>query len=1208
MRRLLLALACLVWPVAAAAQTVPVVPGAVGFGMSTRAAYACGTNPTVYRVNSLADTSTTSGPAGDGTFTATFRGALEASGPRVVIFETSGTITVGNPGIRIQNPCITIAGQTAPSPGIEIINQGLEINTHDVLIQHIRIRPGYNASVLNCNDALDLYDRGGTANPHDVVIDHVSVSWGLDENFLVLNRVGPSNVTFWRSITAENLDATPGSASCTGTPEHGHGLLVYDTSTNVSIIQSVFANNEQRNPYAENGTTGQALNNVIYNWSNEWGLFYSSVASLTGGPYFWTAIGNRLIVGPMTIQGGSASRMYFDDDKNLTTNKVYDLDNTVTNDPLNQVQSKRLQPNGYDPTAGVSAPVSQAPIPAGYTPLSSTTMEATVLANAGARPADRDSVDTRIINEIKTRTNTFGYTFFLQFATQTSVGGYPSVATNTRALTLPASPHVLQPSHYTALEEWLHGYANVVEGTTTATGPFTYYVSSSTGSDSNTATQAQAISGTSTPTPWATIQHCHDNTAPGDSCVMRAGTYAGFSVSRSGSSGLPITYKAFPGETVNLTAAAGTVPGTEVATDLINLSLASYIVIDGLHQDGGSIAYKAIEGVSSSFITIQNSEWQGALQSGASFSSSAHDITVGPGNLIHDNVELNEPRGTVSTYGSGLVIRDASFNITIKGNAIYRNDGYGVAVSGHAHDVVLDGNLISDNFADNVLVSSAQLVTAKNNVIVNTAASISDGTCIANCGLQDAVGIGLTADTTGAYSGADANLSDETIIDNVFINVGAPISRVANTGASTPDSNWRIANNTFVLSVAGVSLGTGASSVATLALQNNVFTGTLGASQTFLTMAIVPSSSTVGNNDYHVTSGTASWTWGGTTTSTFATYTAAAGEINAITSDPLLVNEAANPGTLWGGGAVPMATILGTVDVNFTLQSGSPARDTGAFVVQVPTDRVGVTRPAGTFFDMGAYELVVAPTVTWVRKASTAAHSSLINTHPMTLTLAGPVAVADRIIVALVPTRSASTAPVITSVADNCGNTYHADIAQAFADGTFRGTVALYSASATSIATCTISVVWTGDGGFAMGGVAYAGLSTALNPVDVSASNHDDTGTSTAPASGNTPVTTAANQLLIGAFGDDGYARTYTPGGSAALITGTDNVDANADLAMTEKNATSSGAVQSAAGTLSAAAPWGQVAVVYKLAGTGATKTCNAGGLLRGAGCDEELR
>ena len=75
------------------------------------------------------------------------RYALEAKGPRIVVFRVAGTIVLQS-AIRVKNPYMTIAGQTAPGGGITLRNDSantsapLIINTHDVVVRYLRSRPG----------------------------------------------------------------------------------------------------------------------------------------------------------------------------------------------------------------------------------------------------------------------------------------------------------------------------------------------------------------------------------------------------------------------------------------------------------------------------------------------------------------------------------------------------------------------------------------------------------------------------------------------------------------------------------------------------------------------------------------------------------------------------------------------------------------------------------------------------------------------------------------------------------------------------------------------------------------------------------------------------------------------------------------------------------------------------------------------------------
>src|SRR5262249_30170195 len=140
-----------------AATKIPAFPGAEGAGAFTPG----GRGGKVFVVKNLND----NGPG-------SLREAVEAKGPRTVVFGVAGIITLETP-LAINNPFITIAGQTAPGDGVCIRGQTTEINTHDVIIRYLRFRRG---NLKKRDDAL-----GG--NPiGNIIIDHVSASWGLDEN------------------------------------------------------------------------------------------------------------------------------------------------------------------------------------------------------------------------------------------------------------------------------------------------------------------------------------------------------------------------------------------------------------------------------------------------------------------------------------------------------------------------------------------------------------------------------------------------------------------------------------------------------------------------------------------------------------------------------------------------------------------------------------------------------------------------------------------------------------------------------------------------------------------------------------------------------------------------------------------------------------------------------------------------------------------
>lgn len=72
----------------------------------------------------------------------TLREALWKKGPRLIVFEVGGVIDLVGKELGLGEPQAVIAGQTAPSPGITIIRGGLRISGSQVLVQHIRVRPG----------------------------------------------------------------------------------------------------------------------------------------------------------------------------------------------------------------------------------------------------------------------------------------------------------------------------------------------------------------------------------------------------------------------------------------------------------------------------------------------------------------------------------------------------------------------------------------------------------------------------------------------------------------------------------------------------------------------------------------------------------------------------------------------------------------------------------------------------------------------------------------------------------------------------------------------------------------------------------------------------------------------------------------------------------------------------------------------------------
>jgi hypothetical protein len=425
-----LALVAIVTPMGGQAQSsLPAVPGAYGFGMQTRAAYGGGTTPTIFRVTTLND-------AGAGSL----RAALEASGPRVVIFEISGTIVLAS-RLIVRNPFVTVAGQTAPNPGISLRGYALEVATHDVLVQHLRVRTG-DIGPLTGSTGLEVW--GGA---RDVVFDHVSVAWANDEGLVTMpSAAAEHNITFWRVLVGESLHY-----SARASAEAGRTLLTYQGSKKIAMIDSLAVSAHERNPYLKGNTSSYIVNNLFYNWSDGRATIFGDPDG--AGPLQSTVANNYYRRGPSTPSSTwMAQARYL-----KSGSQVYLSGNH--RDGANIGEFSVINGDGIDPR--VASPPIVVP---GHTPRAASLVMDFVLENAGARPRDRDSVDERIVESVRTRSG-------MIIRSQSEVGGWPSLAVNTRALTLPVNPHNVTSSGYTNLENWLHDFSAVLDNAPATAAP-----------------------------------------------------------------------------------------------------------------------------------------------------------------------------------------------------------------------------------------------------------------------------------------------------------------------------------------------------------------------------------------------------------------------------------------------------------------------------------------------------------------------------------------------------------------------------------------------------------------------------------------------------------------------------------------------------------------------------------------------------------------
>ena len=232
---------------AGCAARVPAFPGAEGYGCATPG----GRGGQVLTVSNLYD----EGPG-------SLRAALEARGPRIVVFAASGTIEVSEQ-IVVDDPYLTIAGQTAPGGGITLragpdnVSGLVDVRTHDVVIRFLRFRPGAPDGASGENvDGLNIWEPGS----HDVVVDHNSFSWAVDENVSTWDDA--RDITFSWNIVAQGLRYATHPQG-----EHSKGLLVSgDAARDMSVHHNLFADNTARNPQVSAPGKVQVVNNVVFNY------------------------------------------------------------------------------------------------------------------------------------------------------------------------------------------------------------------------------------------------------------------------------------------------------------------------------------------------------------------------------------------------------------------------------------------------------------------------------------------------------------------------------------------------------------------------------------------------------------------------------------------------------------------------------------------------------------------------------------------------------------------------------------------------------------------------------------------------------------------------------------------------------------------------------------------------------------------------------
>ena len=360
-------------------------PGAEGYGKFTTG----GRGGTVFIVSNLND----NGPG-------SFREAAEATETRIIVFSVSGTIHL-NTKLAIKGNT-TIAGQSAPGAGICLADNAVGFGGDNIIVRFIRFRMGdkyQKGGMVDGNGGDDAF--GGTRRKN-ILIDHCSMSWSTDEVFSIY--AGDSTTLQWNLIS-EPLNYSYHFETGDKDYEH-HGYGAIWGGRHSSFHHNLFAHCSNRTPRFD-GTRNAPeencdyRNNVIYNWGG------NNVYAGEGGTY--NIVNNYYKYGPSTAANAKAKVVNpYKKPPGIPFGKFYVAGNYV--DGSLEVTANNwlgvTMNNGTEADA-VAAKLDAPFIAAGIQTSSAAAAYTAVLKNVGAIFPERDTLDERIINDVKNRTGRF---------------------------------------------------------------------------------------------------------------------------------------------------------------------------------------------------------------------------------------------------------------------------------------------------------------------------------------------------------------------------------------------------------------------------------------------------------------------------------------------------------------------------------------------------------------------------------------------------------------------------------------------------------------------------------------------------------------------------------------------------------------------------------------------------------------------------------
>ena len=426
----------------------------------------------------------------------------------------------------------------------------------------------------------------------------------------------------------------------------------------------------------------------------------------------------------------------------------------------------------------------------------------------------------------------------------------------------------------------------------------TWYIAptGSGGNDANPGTLAQ---------PFYTFYPAIALAQPGDTLYARGGLYPYPTTqwfSCSGTASAWITISAYPGETPIVDGSS--MPVTDYALGLGG----EYLVLQGFTIQN---APNGIDSWETGHLRILNNTikyskaW--GIACGAATIGNATDILI-DGNQVFQNDQSNNPPCQNCGWPAAITTYWAK-GVTVSHNLSYNNYGEGFAIS-HSEDISVLHNTSFDNYSVEIYMDNAQFCTIGGNRAFSTF----------NMNFYrfgyPAMGIACANEDYAAPH----PLTDDVIVDNVVFNCrfGFDYGNFMSGGGMR---NFIVANNTFYGALDTLlQIDPDAGHTHNLVV-NNVFDQVGGGN--LASVGAPLSAFTFSHN---------AWTGG------------SPGAL-AGPGDVLAPPQLVNPGSAQATGYGP--------------QAGSPLLDAGMTVGIVTEDYLGVSRPQGPAYDIGAFEIQV---------------------------------------------------------------------------------------------------------------------------------------------------------------------------------------------------------------------------------------------------------